>query len=147
MKGKIIIVGPGGSGKDFLRKKMVDKRFKKMESYSKESINAEIIGSRNYKALVVGWGSTYGVIKEAIDKLDDNDLAFAYFKQVYPLPNNTKEILSKAKKLIIIENNATSQFGQLIERYTGMKFIKHILKYNGMPFSLEEIIEKLKGIK
>ena len=130
-----------------IRTKMVDKRLKKPESYSKESIDAEIIGSKNYKTLIVGWGSTYGVIKEAIEKLDNDDLAFAYFKQVYPLPNNTEELLSKAKKLIIIENNATSQFGQLIKRYTGMEFFMHILKYNGMPFSLEEIIEKLKGIK
>ncbi|MBE9510359.1 MAG: 2-oxoacid:acceptor oxidoreductase subunit alpha [Bacteroidetes bacterium] len=129
-----------------IRTKMVDKRLKKLESYSKESIDAEIIGSKNYKTLIIGWGSTYGVIKETIEKLNDNDLAFAYFKQVYPLPNNTKEILSKAKKLIIIENNATSQFGQLIKRYTGVEFTKHILKYNGMPFSIEEIIEKLKEI-
>ena len=129
-----------------IRTKMVDKRLKKLESYSKESIDAEIIGSKNYKTLIVGWGSTYGVIKEAIEKLDNDDLAFAYFKQVYPLPNNTEEILSKAKKLIIIENNATSQFGQLIKRYTGVEFTKHILKYNGMPFSIEEIIEKLKEI-
>jgi 2-oxoglutarate ferredoxin oxidoreductase subunit alpha len=130
-----------------IRTKMVDKRLKKLESYSKESIDAEIIGSKNYKTLIVGWGSTYGVIKEVIEKLNDNDLAFAYFKQVYPLPNNTKEILSKAKELIIIENNATSQFGQLIKRYTGMEFTNRILKYNGMPFSLEEIIEKLKGMQ
>lgn len=129
-----------------IRTKMVDKRLKKLESYSKESIDAEIIGSKNYKTLIVGWGSTYGVIKEAIEKLNDYDLAFAYFKQVYPLPNNTEEILSKAKKLIIIENNATSQFGQLIKRYTMVEFTKHILKYNGMPFSIEEIIEKLKEI-
>ena len=69
-----------------IRTKMVDKRLKKLESYSKESIDAEIIGSKNYKTLIVGWGSTYGVIKEAIEKLNDDDLAFAYFKQVYPLP-------------------------------------------------------------
>ncbi len=130
-----------------IRKKMVDKRLKKLELYSKESIDAEIIGSKNYKTLMVGWGSTYGVIKEVIQELNDNDTAFAYFKQVYPLPNNTKKILSKAKKLIIIENNATSQFGQLIKRYTGIEFTKHILKYTGMPFSLEEIIEKLNGLK
>lgn len=130
-----------------IRTRIVDKRLKKLETYSKESIDAEIIGSKNYKTLIVGWGSTYGVIKEAIGKLDDDDLAFAYFKQVYPLPNNTEEILAKAKKLIIIENNATSQFGQLIKRYTGLEFTNHILKYNGMPFSLEEIIEKLNEIR
>ncbi|MBC8489967.1 MAG: 2-oxoacid:acceptor oxidoreductase subunit alpha, partial [Bacteroidetes bacterium] len=110
-----------------IRTKMVDKRVKKLESYSRESIDADIIGSKNYKTLIVGWGSTYGVIKEAIEKLNDKDLAFAYFKQVYPLPNNTVEILSKAKKLIIIENNATSQFAQLIKRYTGIEFVKHVL--------------------
>jgi len=129
------------------RTKMVDKRLRKIDSISNESIPAEIIGSKNYKTLVVGWGSTYGVIKEAVEVLNDNDLAFAYFKQVYPLPNNTKEILSKAKNRIIIENNATSQFGQLIKSHTGLEFNKQILKYNGMPFSLEEIIKKLKEIK
>ena len=130
-----------------IREKMVDKRLRKMESISMESINSEIIGSKNYKTLIVGWGSTYGVIKEAVEVLNDDDIAFAYFKQVYPLPNNTKEILSKAKNRVIIENNATSQFGQLIKSQTGLEFNKHILKYNGMPFSLEEIIEKLKGMQ
>jgi 2-oxoglutarate ferredoxin oxidoreductase subunit alpha len=126
------------------RKKMVDKRLKKSELISKESIDAEIIGSKNYKTLIVGWGSTYGVIKEVIEEINNDDLAFAYFKQVYPLPNNTQKILEKAKNMVIIENNATSQFGQLIKSQTGFEFNKHILKYNGMPFSLEEIIEKLK---
>lgn len=129
------------------RKKMVDKRLRKLNSIKKESLDAEIIGSNNYNTLVVGWGSTYGVIKEAIEELDDNDIASAYFKQVYPLPNNTEEILSKAQNLIIVENNATSQFAQLIKKETGIEFTHHILKYNGMPFSLEEIIKKLKSIK
>ena len=130
-----------------LRQKMMDKRLGKLNSYSKESIDAEIIGSQNYKTLIVGWGSTYGVIKEAIENINDDDFAFAYFKQIYPLPNNTKEILSKAKKLILIENNATAQFGQLIKRDTGMEFANNILKYNGMPFSVEEITEKIKALK
>lgn len=126
-----------------IRTKMVDKRFKKMKAFSEDSIDAEIIGSKFYNTLIVGWGSTYGVIKEAIEIIENKNLAFAYFKQVYPLPGNTAEILSKADKLIIIENNSTSQFGQLLKLHTGKEFNKHILKYDGMPFSLEEIIEKL----
>ncbi|MFC2117758.1 2-oxoacid:acceptor oxidoreductase subunit alpha [Bacteroidota bacterium] len=129
-----------------IRTKMVDKKFRKMDNFSVDSIDAEIIGSEKYQTLIVGWGSTYGMIKEAIEKLNDNTIAFAYFKQVYPLPDNTKEILAKAKKLIIIENNATSQFGQLIKRFTGFEFANNILKYDGMPFSVEEIVEKLKEI-
>ncbi|MCK4465582.1 MAG: 2-oxoacid:acceptor oxidoreductase subunit alpha [Bacteroidales bacterium] len=129
-----------------IRKKMVDKRFKKLELISKESIDAEIIGSGNYKTIIAGWGSTYGVIKEAIEELNNNDIAFVYFKQVYPLPKNTIDILSRAKRRIIIENNATSQFGKLIKTYTGIEFDRYILKYDGTPFSLEEIINELKSI-
>lgn len=130
-----------------IRVKMVDKRFKKLDAFMEESIDAEIFGSENYKTLVVGWGSNYGVLKEAIEDIDDENIAFAYFKQVYPLPNNTKELLSKAKKLIIVENNATAQFAQLIKRETSIEFNHKILKYNGQPFSVEEIVGKLKEIK
>ena len=129
-----------------IRDKNVDKRFKKLETITKEAIDAEIIGPKDYKTLIVGWGSTYGVIKEAIDELENKDIAFAYFKQVYPLPKKTPEILKKANKKIIVENNATSQFGTLIRASTGIEFDNHILKYNGTPFSLEELIEKLKEV-
>ena len=129
-----------------IRKKNVDKRFKKLEVITKEAIDAEIIGPKDYKTLIVGWGSTYGVIKEAIDELYNKDIAFAYFKQVYPLPKNTSEILEKANKKIIVENNATSQFGTLIRASVGIEFDNHILKYNGTPFSLEELTEKLKEV-
>jgi len=129
-----------------IRKKNVDKRFNKLEIITNDAIDAEIIGPKDYKTLIVGWGSTYGVIKEAVDELDNKDIAFAYFKQVYPLPKNTSEILEKANKKIIVENNATSQFGTLIKTTTGLRFDDHILKYDGTTFSLEEIIEKLKEV-
>jgi len=130
-----------------IRTKMTDKRLGKLKSFSNDSIDAEIIGSENYKTLIIGWGSTYGTIKEVIEEINDDDIAFAYFKQVYPLPDNTKEILSKAKNLILVENNATAQFGQLIKKETSIEFNTKILKYNGMPFSVEEITEKIKSKK
>jgi len=129
-----------------LRDDMVDKRLKKLEAIEDEAVPPELIGPENYKILVVGWGSTYQMIKEAVAKLGRKDTAFLHFKQVYPLPEDTREYLGKADKVIMIENNATSQFGNLISLYTGFEIEDRILKYDGLPFSVEEITDGIKEI-
>lgn len=128
-----------------LRAKMVEKRLKKLEGIQKDVIPPELIGSPDYDVLVVGWGSTYGIIKEALDNLKKYNISFLYFKQVYPLHEETKEYLEKAKKTIIFENNANSQFENLIKLETGFEIDKNVLKYNGMPFSVEEVTKSLKS--
>jgi 2-oxoglutarate ferredoxin oxidoreductase subunit alpha len=81
-----------------------------------------------------------------MDRVGRDDLAFLHFKQVYPLHPSTAEYLKKAEKTAIIENNATSQFGSLIKLYTGIDIDRKILKYDGMPFFVEEVVESLKEI-
>lgn len=129
-----------------IRKNMVDKRLKKLDSIKKEIIPPELVGARNYKILIIGWGSTYNVVREALRELKREDVSLLHFKQVYPLYKGTKEYLKKAKKNIIIENNATSQFGKLIKLYTGMDIETKILKYNGLPFSVEEVVAEIQKI-
>lgn len=129
-----------------LRKKMVDKRLKKLDSIKKEIVPPELVGSSNYKILITGWGSTYNVVREALQELGREDISFLHFKQVYPLYEGTKDYLQKAKKNIIIENNATSQFGKLIKLYTGVDIEAKILKYNGLAFSVEEVAAEIKKI-
>ena len=129
-----------------LRKRMVEKRLKKLESIRKDIVPPELFGSGDYRILVVGWGSTYGVIREALEKLVREDVAFLHFKQVYPLHEKTRDYLGKADKTIIIENNATSQFGRLIKLSTGVNIEARILKYNGLAFSVEEVRARLKEI-
>ena len=128
-----------------IRTKMVDKRLKKLEGIKKDSIQPELVGSPDYNILIIGWGSNYGIIKEALDNLNREDIAFLYFKQVYPLHDSTKNYLDKADKTIIFENNAESQFANLIKLQTDFKVDKSILKYNGRPFSVEEVTESLKN--
>lgn len=131
-----------------LRAKMVEKRFyKKLEGIQKDVVPPELIGSSDYDILVVGWGSTYGIIKEALDNLKKDNMSILYFKQVYPLHDSTKEYLEKAKKTIIFENNAKSQFSNLIKLETGFKIDKNVLKYDGMPFSVEEVTESIKSFQ
>ena len=129
-----------------LRKKMVDKRLKKLDSIKKEIVSPELVGSSNYKVLITGWGSTYNVVREALQELGREDISFLHFKQVYPLYEGTWDYLQKAQKNIIIENNATSQFGKLIKLYTGVDIEAKILKYNGLAFSVEEVAAEIKKI-
>ncbi len=119
-----------------------DKRMRKLNDY--KDIEPELIGPKEYKTLVVGWGSTYGVLREAADRLGDYGLACLHYKQVYPLPDISRELLEKAEKLILLEQNYSGQFGGLIKKEWGIEFDRKILKYDGMQFSLEEVEEELK---
>lgn len=130
-----------------LRTEMVEKRmYKKLEGIQKDVVPPELIGPSDYDVLVVGWGSTYGVIKEVLDNLKNDNIAFLYFKQVYPLHEETKNYLEKAKKTVIFENNAKGQFWNLIKLKTGFEIHEKSLKYNGMPFSIEEVTETLNNV-
>jgi 2-oxoglutarate ferredoxin oxidoreductase subunit alpha len=128
-----------------LRTKMVNKRLKKLDLIKQEIIPPVLLGSENYTTLIVGWGSTYHPIKEAMERLERDDVSFLHFKQIYPLHPTTSDYLKKAQKTVIVENNATSQFGKLIQLSTGIEIQEKILKYNGLPFSVEEVLENLKS--
>jgi 2-oxoglutarate ferredoxin oxidoreductase subunit alpha len=129
-----------------LRTKMVNKRLKKLVLLRNDIIPPEFIGSENYKTLIIGWGSTVHAIGEAFGRLGRKDVAFLHFKQVYPLHPNTKDYLQKAKRRVIVENNGTGQFGQVIRMQTGFDMDRNILKYNGLPFSVEELEVQLKAV-
>ena len=129
-----------------VRSAMVEKRLRKYEAIKKELIPPELIGASDYETLVIGWGSTFGVIKEALEIIADPRLAALHFTQVHPLHPDGAGYITRAKNRVIVENNATSQFGKLIKLSTGMEIENKILKYNGMPFSVEELVSGLREI-
>jgi 2-oxoglutarate ferredoxin oxidoreductase subunit alpha len=134
-----------------LRTRMVDKRLKlKIEKLRIESIEPRLIGSKNYKTLVVGWGSNYYSIREALQNIESNNVAMLYFNQLYPLKTSTLNYFENANQVLSIENNATGQFSRLIQAETGFCISEEnmLLKYDGMPFPLEMVqgfIEKMIG--
>lgn len=129
-----------------IRSQMVEKRLKKLKLIKKTALPPTLLGKADYKNLIIAWGSNYQVVKEALETMNLKDTAFLHFSQLHPLPGKTAGLLAKAKKLIIIENNATCQFGKLIQLETGIKIENRILKYNGLPFTVEEITKKLKKL-
>lgn len=126
-----------------LRIKMQDKRMEKLDLLRNVAVDPDLIGSENYSTLFVAWGSNYSILKEAIEQLDRDDIAFLHIKQLYPLSNKVKPYLQKAKNVVVVENNATAQFAQLILLETGFKVKHTLLKYNGLPFSVEEFVDKI----
>lgn len=126
--------------------KMQEKRaIKKLETIKKNAPLPKLIGSENAKYLVIAWGSTLHVVEEALEKLGRDDVALLHFSWVYPLKPKVREFF-EGKVLIDVENNITGQFAELLRKELGIEVHHKILKYDGRPFSVEEVLEGLKGV-
>ena len=97
--------------------------------------------------LIVGFGSTYGHLRTAMDELRaaGHKVAQAHFKYLNPLPKNTAEVLSRYKKVVVAEQN----MGQLAA-YLRMK-VDHFVpcqfnQVKGQPFVVEELVNAFEDI-
>lgn len=126
-----------------VRVAMMDKRLAKAKLVFRGVIPPDLSGPKDYRHLVIGWGSTAGVIHEAVERLGRKDVAVLHFKQVYPVHAFAGRWLGQAASTIMVENNATGQFAKLLKLSTGIDMTHKILKYDGMPFSVEELTERL----
>lgn len=129
-----------------LRTQMVEKRMSKRKSIESEVIPPEYFGNQDAKILAVGWGSTCNIINESLNMINNPDIAFLHFKQVYPLNSEVLQFFkndNNLKKVICIENNYIGQFSNLLKQELDVVVDKKILKYNGLPFSIEELVEKI----
>lgn len=130
------------------RRLMVEKRARKMETVVAQIAPPKLVGPGNAAVTLVGWGSTEGVIREAVEKLAGeegivaNQLAIKWI-----VPFHTAEvirILSHSKKIIIIENNFSGQFARYLRSETGIAAHGHIRKYDGEPFMPHHIVNAVK---
>ena len=133
-----------------MRVNMMDKRMKKLVKLEEELQEPEFIGSAACDTLLIGWGSTYGPIAEAIKLLSEANIGkygALIFGDVYPLPRKLlEEKTATAKYIINVEQNATGQLAGLIREKTGIQCTSSILKYDGRQISGEEIARAiLKG--
>ncbi len=125
-----------------MRVMMVEKRLRKAETMKNSIMPPAFKGDENYETLLVGWGSTFHAIAEAVAEIGRSDLAHLHFSWLYPFSDAAETFLKKAKKIIVIEGNAAGQFRQLLELKTG-RSTAGILKYDGMPFSVEELVREI----
>jgi 2-oxoglutarate ferredoxin oxidoreductase subunit alpha len=129
-----------------IRVAMMDKRLRKLKEMKKDAFCPELTGTKDYKTLVIGWGSTCHVIREALSRLNKPNVSSLYFKQVYPLHPETEDYLKRAERVVVVEGNANAQFASLIRLETGYEIEDTILKYDGSQFSVEELEDRLEAI-
>lgn len=137
------------------RNRMVKKRlFSKIEAIRREISPPELYGADEPEIILVCYGSTYGPVKEVVDRLSgDNKIAMLHFSEIYPFPlsdsSDYLELLRKARQTICIEVNATGQFAGLLHCETDFSVSDRLNRYDGRPYTtdslLAEITEKLNN--
>ncbi|MBU0974133.1 2-oxoacid:acceptor oxidoreductase subunit alpha [Patescibacteria group bacterium] len=131
-------------------KEIYEKRIRKEEYLLKDLPEPEVFGSKNPDLSFVGWGSVKNSMLDVIDILNERGkkkIAYLHYEYVYPLKTEVFQKFAKnAKKLVLIENNATGQLGNLITSKTGVLLKNRLLKFDGRPFFLEDIIEYIEKI-
>jgi 2-oxoglutarate/2-oxoacid ferredoxin oxidoreductase subunit alpha len=130
------------------RRMMVEKRARKMETILGQIAAPKFVGPDNAAVTLVGWGSTEGVIREAVEKLAAeegivaNQLAIKWI-----VPFHAEEItrlLQRSHRVIIVENNFSGQFARYLRSETGFTAHGHIRKYDGEPFMPHHIVNAVK---
>jgi 2-oxoglutarate/2-oxoacid ferredoxin oxidoreductase subunit alpha len=129
-----------------MRKQMVGKRlYKKLHGLLKELEQPTSFNTDDARVILLGFGSTLGILQEAAQALEKRKVGFVHLAQVWPFPSDEMlKLLSGARMIISIENNAQSQLARLLRRETGIKVGKSILKYDGRPFDIDSVIEIIK---
>jgi 2-oxoglutarate ferredoxin oxidoreductase subunit alpha len=134
------------------RRKMVEKRARKFEKVVDEIAAPKLEGPPDADVTLIGWGSTYGVIKEAVEQLKEkgvtaNRLAIKWIVPIHA--QAVTDVVAGAKKTIIVENNHSGQFFRYLRSETGLNVDGHIRKYDGEPFMphhiVEGVLEQLAG--
>ncbi len=129
------------------RTRMMQKRLRKLFSLKKDISTPGIYGARKADITLIGWGSTCGAIREAVDILNKEGLKVNSFHltELWPFPAHAvAEALSHAPTSYVIENNATGQLSRLIRAETGREASAKILKYDGRPFTPGYIAQQVR---
>ncbi|HSG28146.1 MAG TPA: hypothetical protein VLA34_06680, partial [Candidatus Krumholzibacterium sp.] len=129
-----------------VRTAMVEKRLRKSVKVREAAIEPVLTGGEDFRDLVVGWGSTCPIIRGGLDAAGVKDASFLHISQVYPMHPRVREYMEKAERVIVVENNVISQLGKVLLLETGLKPDAVILKYDGHPFSVEELAGRLSEV-
>jgi 2-oxoglutarate ferredoxin oxidoreductase subunit alpha len=104
-------------------------------------------GPQKADLTIVGWGSTKGAILDGMQDLEADGIRCNFLQVRYMSPFPVEAVtkyVSNATKTVLVENNYSGQLGDLIREKTGIAMDYRVLKYNGRPFSQNEIFEGIK---
>ncbi|MEI7498586.1 MAG: 2-oxoacid:acceptor oxidoreductase subunit alpha [Candidatus Falkowbacteria bacterium] len=132
----------------------VDKRARKLATALKELPAPKLYGSTKAQLILVAWGSTKGPILDAIELLPkkyQGKVSLLHFTVLWPLDGKAIRaqleskpgLLARGRKVVLIENNSNGQLGELIRQESGIEIKDKVLKYDGRPFFVEELVQHI----
>jgi 2-oxoglutarate ferredoxin oxidoreductase subunit alpha len=123
-----------------LRKRMVEKRLRKLEGLRDEIQPPEDYRVREAEDVLVSWGSSRNAVLEAVDRLNErgNAVGMLHFTELWPLP---RFMFPDEQQYHLVESNATAQFGRMLRSEYGLSVKRTIARYDGLPLDHEYIME------
>jgi 2-oxoglutarate/2-oxoacid ferredoxin oxidoreductase subunit alpha len=136
------------TGRPALHMAMTAKRRRKLKQLADELPLPEIYGSADAETLIVGWGSTFGPIREAVDRARSlgHSVSSLHLRHLHPLPNGLDGIFARFKRIVVAEMNDEGiyGFGQLATllraRFCDPK-IHSLTKTDGLTYRIKEILQ------
>lgn len=123
---------------------MVQEREEKVERIARDIPEVKVLGPQSGDVLVVGWGGTYGHILSAVNIIGDK-VSYAHFDNIFPLPSNTEEVLSRFKKIMVCELNY-GQFAAFLRNwFPQFNYIRYN-KIQGQPFLVSELVDAINDV-
>ncbi|MCL4436164.1 MAG: 2-oxoacid:acceptor oxidoreductase subunit alpha [Thaumarchaeota archaeon] len=125
-----------------IRVKMADKRVWKTRGLEKEFTPLSY-GPEEAKTVLLGWGSTYGALREAVDRLNQKSrrVRMVHLNAIWPFPTEAvQEMLKDSEKRIMVEGNAIGQLARVIRTETGVEMTGKILRYDGRPITADYVV-------
>jgi len=132
------------------RKAQMDKRLRKLNNIKFNVPVHTNIKHEDADVLIVGFISTRGAIEEAMERLESEGVKVnhAHIRLIHPFPTNELlPLVQNAKKVIVVEQNATGQLANILKMNVGhADKIHSVLKYDGNPFLPQEVYSKCKEL-
>jgi 2-oxoglutarate/2-oxoacid ferredoxin oxidoreductase subunit alpha len=131
------------------RQAIHEKRMRKMDGILPLLPPPALVGPAKAPVTLLGWGSTEGVIHEAMEQLAEQGIAANNLQVKWLVPLHAdaiQSILSACEKVVVVENNYSGQFARYLRSETGFAAAGHIRKYDGEPFMPHHVVDGVKAI-
>ena len=140
------------SGNPEMHQKMMDRRRDKIIKLADDFPATDLFGEESGDVLIVGWGSTWGPIREATIRAKDKGLAYSSLsiRHLNPLPNDLGGIFDQFKH-VVVEMNDRGMYGYgqlatlLRARYADPKIVS-VSKTDGLTFKIKEILQRIDDL-
>ncbi len=125
---------------------MIETRRRKVEQVADHIPMLSVYGDTEADTLLVGFGSTEGHLKAAVDELIRQGVpaALAHFNYINPLPKNTGDVLGRYKRIVVCELN-TGQFATYLRGRIEGLHVEQFNRLGAQPFHVSEIVEYVKS--